>query len=297
MQATFGRVTCPEPAAELRPDLSAAFAQRLGIDTTRPLTLTEISNLMNNLRAGGEEIEGKHHHSAKQSVASVFGLDVKALPTVAQIENVLAGKRADGEAPRSESGNGPPLAEARVASALRKFKMSIGVPTTRDATTEEIARVAEGQIDVGEYRRQISATSPPVGFVDLTFSVDKSVSTSYALAPTEIERQTILAAVHGATADAMAYVESVLGVARSGAGGKGEPEPAELVWTGFQHYTARPAVDVVRTNAHGEVFTDTREVQRKPLIRIFTSTESSCRPCCRNRVALDRSTFPGWKAS
>jgi hypothetical protein len=46
---------------------------------------------------------------------------------------------------------------------------------------------------------------PPVGFVDLTFSADKSVNTCYGLAPTEAERAIILSAVHAATDDAMAH--------------------------------------------------------------------------------------------
>ena len=92
----------PEPAIYLKPDLTAAFAARLGIDRSRPLTLTEVAHLMNNHTASGGEIEGKVKHSAHQSVASVFGLDAKALPTVAEIENVLAGRRGDGATPREE---------------------------------------------------------------------------------------------------------------------------------------------------------------------------------------------------
>jgi hypothetical protein len=61
----------PEPAIYLKPDLTAAFAARLGIDRSRPLTLTGVANLMNNRTASGGEIEGKATHSAHQSVASV----------------------------------------------------------------------------------------------------------------------------------------------------------------------------------------------------------------------------------
>ena len=55
---------------------------------------------MNIRRADGSEIEGRKQHSAHQSVAEVFGLEGDALPTEAEIENVLAGRRADGTAPR-----------------------------------------------------------------------------------------------------------------------------------------------------------------------------------------------------
>ena len=145
-----------------------------------------------------------------------------------------------------------PRSEQRIASALRQFRTAIGVPEGRDATPEEIQRVADGRIDVVDYRNKITATAPPVGFVDLTFSADKSVSICYALAPTEAERAIILSAVHAATDDAMAYAEKVLGVARRGAGGLGEAQPAELAHIGFQHYTSRPATDIVRLDAQGE---------------------------------------------
>ena len=250
----------PETAVQIRADASPAMAKRLGIDTTRQLTLTEMANLMNNKRADGHAIEGKKKHSEHQSVASVFGLDKTELPTVVAIENVLSGKRADGEAPRANAGNGAPLPEMRIESSLRAFKAAIGVRGDRNATPEEIARVAEGKIDVADFLRQINATAPAVGYEDLTFSADKSVSICYALAPTAAERAIILAAVHGATDDAMAYAETVLGIGRRGAGGQGEAEKGEIFWIAVQHYTSRPAVDFVRLDADGQEFTDIREV-------------------------------------
>jgi hypothetical protein len=247
--------------AALRPDLSSAFAARLGIvDRSRPLTTAEIASLMNNRRADGGDIEGRKKHAAHRPVADVFGLDPRALPSVEAIENVLAGRRADGEAPRVGTANGEPLPAKVVQSSLRTFKAAIGVPTDRDVTPDQIARVATGQIDVPGYLKLINATTPPVAFVDLTFSADKSVSLSFALAPTEIERAIWLSIVQDATADAMAYAEERIAVARRGAGGSGAAERAELAWIGFQHYTSRPTVDVVRRDADGREFTDPREV-------------------------------------
>jgi len=164
-----------EPALGLRPDLSEEFANRLGIDTSRILTITEFASLMNNRTASGGEIEGPKKHAAHQSVASVFGLDEKAMPSAVAIENVLDGKRADSAEPRSEKGNQGPLSDEAVASALRKFRSAMGVPAEREVTQEEIARVAEGRIDRADYLKQINATSPPVGYVDITYSTDKSV--------------------------------------------------------------------------------------------------------------------------
>jgi hypothetical protein len=312
----------PEPEAlNLKADLSAQFAARLGIDQSRPLTVHDLAHLLNNQTTDGSEIEGKKKHSPHQSVASVFGLDSRGLPTMEQVKNVLAGRRADGEAPRdgwqlpetlsrsdelgvelnagrishsdaldelireaiekgpddldldkteatltkqlsdaagradlAESG-GNVLSAARVDSAVRAFKTSIGVPRDRDATPEEIQRVADGRIDVADYHRQITSTRPPTGFVDLTLSADKSVSVAYALAPTEAEREIILQAFQGGARDAMAYAETVLGFARRGAGGK-EIEPAELAHVAVQHYTSRPVVDVTRFDAQGKAFVE-----------------------------------------
>ena len=117
---------------------------------------------MNNQRADSGDIEGRKKHAAHRSVAEVFGLDPKALPSVAAIENVLAARRADGEAPRVGTGNGEPLPAKVVESSLRKFKAAIGVPADRDVTADQIARVVTGQIDVASYLKQINATTPPV---------------------------------------------------------------------------------------------------------------------------------------
>ncbi|HEX2817071.1 MAG TPA: hypothetical protein VHN39_11785, partial [Phenylobacterium sp.] len=138
--------------AELRPDLSPAFAGRLGIaDPSRPLITGEIASLMNNQRADGGNIEGRKKHSAHRAVAEVFGLDPRTLPSIEMIENVLAGRRADGDAPRAGTGNGERLSAKVVESSLRKFKAAIGVPADRETTADEIARVAMGRIDVAGY--------------------------------------------------------------------------------------------------------------------------------------------------
>jgi TrwC relaxase/AAA domain len=308
------------PDLALKADLSPEFAARLGIDRNVPLTVEALGNLLNNRTAGGEEIVGRKKHSPHQSVASVFGLDPKQLPTVAEIENVLAGRRADGDEPRDGWGlpdpmsrvaelgrdinagtishsealdslmrdaiakdpdididraeerltkvlakavdradiaasGGFPLKEARVESAVRAFKAAIGVPRDRDATPEEIQRVADGRIDVVDYQRRITATNPPTAFIDMTFSVDKSISVAYALAPTEAERAIILDAVRGAYSDGMAYAQEVLGWARRGAQGETE-ERAEMAYVAAQHFTTRPTVDVKRTDADGREFAE-----------------------------------------
>ena len=82
----------------------------------------------------GTPIEGRKKHSATRSVAEVFGLDPKRPPTAEAIHNVLAGRRADGETPRT--GSGKPLPAAIVEGARKRFKAALGVPTRREPTAE-----------------------------------------------------------------------------------------------------------------------------------------------------------------
>ncbi len=246
-------------SAKLRPDLDPAFARRLGISADRPLTVGEMANLMDNKTASGAAIEGKKKHSAHRSVAETFGLDLKAWPSVEAVQNVLAGKRVDGTQPVAANGTNPIPARV-VDSSVRKFKSAIGIPASRDATDEDVRRVADGRIDGHEYRKQIAATAPPIGYVDIVWSADKSVSVAFAVAPTEAESEIIRTIVEHATADAMAYLEGRLGVARRGAGGKGLAEPAKLAWVATQHLDARPTVDVVRYDAQNRPYSEERDV-------------------------------------
>ena len=260
-----GHLATGGTVAELRPDLSPALAARLGIaDSGRPLTQAGIANLLNATRLDGEAIAGRKKHSATTSVADVFGLDPKQPPSPEAIGNVLAGKRADGGAPQTKAGKALPA--AIVEGARKRFKAAIGVPALREATADEIAHLQNGHlangrlIDMADYRRQIHATRPPVGFVDMTFSADKSLSVAWALAPTESERATLLDIHRHAVADTMAYAEMHLGFASNRAAGLYAVEPGILGWISFQHYTARPAVDIERHDKQGRAFTDIREV-------------------------------------
>ena len=251
--------------AELRTDLSPAFAARLGIaNPDHPLTQAGIANLLNTTRVDGRAIAGRKQHSATRSVAEIFALDPKQPASAAAIPNVLAGRRADGGMPQTVAGKALPA--AIVEGARKRFKAAMGVPSHREATAEEIAHLENGRlatgrlIDMGDYRRQIHATRPPVGFVDMTFSADKSLSVAWALAPTQAERDALLDIHRHAVAATMAYAETHLGVARRGQGGGDGAEAGELAWISFQHYTARPAVDIERRDREGRAYTDIREV-------------------------------------
>lgn len=260
-----GHLALGGTVAELRPDLSPAFAARLGIaDPGRPLTASDIANLLNATRLDGGVIAGRKKHSATLSVAEVFGLDPKEPPSADAIRNVLAGRRADGGAPETPAGTALPAGV--VEGARKRFKAALGVPARREPSAEEIANLEEGRmatgrlIDAARYRGQIHGTRPPVGFVDLTFSADKSLSVAWALAPTAAERSALLDIHRQAVAATMAYAETQLGVARRGRGGRGGVEEGELAWISFQHYTARPAVDIERHDKEGRAYTDIREV-------------------------------------
>ena len=260
-----GHLAAGGTVAELRPDLSPALAARLGIaNPERPLTQAGIANLLNATRLDGGAIVGRKKHTATRSVAEVFDLDPKQPASPEAIRNVLAGRRADRGVPQTEAGKALP---AEIVEGTRKrFKAALGVPTHREATAAEIAQLENGHlatgrlIDMVDYRRQIHATRPPVGFVDMTFSADKSLSVAWVLAPTEAERAALLDIHRHAVADAMAYAETHLGVARRGQGGGEGVETGELGWISFQHYTARPAVDIEQRDKQGRAYTDIREV-------------------------------------
>ena len=251
--------------AELRRDIAPELATRLGITAPeRPLTQDGIANLLNARRLDGNAIAGRKKHSPTRSIAEVFALDPKHPPTAEAIGNVLAGKRADGGTPQSASGNALPA--ETVEGARKRFKAVIGLPAHREASPEELAHLANGKLatgrlfDAADYRRQIHATRPPVGFVDMTFSADKSLSVAWALAPTEAERAALLEIHRRAVAETMTYAETQLGFARKGQGGADGIEPGALGWISFQHYTARPAAEIERRDKEGRAYTDMREV-------------------------------------
>jgi len=83
---------------------------------------------------------------------------------------------------------------------------------------------------------------------------------AFALAPTEVERATILGIHERANADAMAFMEQNIGFATMGANGKDGVEPAKMAWISFQHFTARPTVDIAMTDKAGVEYTERREV-------------------------------------
>lgn len=103
----------------------------------------------------------------------------------------------------------------------------------------------------------LSATKSRIGYVDLCWSADKSVSWAWAFAPTEAERA-IIATAHRDAVDAMMrHVERELGRARKGKAGRDGFEPGRIGWVRFEHHASRPTVEVPRRDAAtGEGYTE-----------------------------------------
>jgi hypothetical protein len=251
--------------AELRRDLSPQMAERLGIpDVHRPLTKDGVAHLISAMRYDGSDIEGRTRRSPSLSVAEVFGLpafgpDV-APPRGRTVTNILAGRRADGATP--SDGNGNPLADTIVAGARKRFLAIYEVPAHREPTVEDAANIAEGKLARGlalstpDWRRLVNAKRERVTFLDLTFSADKSLSATWALAPTAAERALLLDIHRTAVAETMHYVEHSLGQVRRGDGGRHGIERGHIAWITFGHFTSRPTVDVERVDKEGRSYTD-----------------------------------------
>ena len=234
-----------------RRDMNPALARRLGIDTTRALTANDVANLLNGQRADGGDIEGKQKQAGTDGIGTIFGMDESRMPTPAELENVLAGRRVDGAAL-------PPEAAQR---AVRRFQAVLGAKQAdlTPAQREDIlsGRTATGgELTVKQYHERMDTSRARIGYVDLTFSAPKSVSVAWSFAPTEAERAMIHQAHHDAIGSVMQDIEAQIGRARLGAQGKDGWEPGSIGWVSFDHYTARPTVEVVRTDRSGQAYTE-----------------------------------------
>jgi hypothetical protein len=234
-----------------RRDMNPALAARLGINTTRSLTSTEVANLLNGQRAGGANIEGKQRQAGTEGVGTIFALDESRLPTREELAHVLAGRKADGAAVPSGLGD----------RAIRRFQAVLGAPHA-ELTGEQRQAILSGrtatggELTVRQYHERMDTSRSRIGYLDLTFSAPKSVSVAWAFAPTDAERAMIHQAHRDAVASVMQDVEHHLGRARKGAQGKEGWEPGSIGWMSFDHYTARPTVEVIKTDREGESYTE-----------------------------------------
>ena len=240
--------TLPEPRRDTHPRL----ATLLGLDPNRPPTLEEVANLLNGQRADGDDIAGKQKQRATVPLDAALGLDPKQAPTGEQAAHVLAGRRADGQALK-----GP---EAK--SARGRFLRLMGVDGGREPDAAQTANLLAGKradgtaVDLAAFERGVTASKARIGYIDLTFSADKSLSVAWAFAPTEAERNIIAQAHRDAVDSAVRYVAAEIGQVRKGKAGKGGVEAGHVAWLSFDHYASRPTVEVARTDEQGQPYTE-----------------------------------------
>jgi hypothetical protein len=267
--------------ARLRDDMSPAMAELMGFDRSRPVTKDEMANIFQGLRADGKPIEGKQIQSARLSVAEIFGItDLKTPPTGEPLENILAGKRVDGQVPYAKIGSFakrkndqyasdavPPeghelIPQRLIDGGIKRFLAAVYVPPGRKVTEAMLTRIRAGEaateglvVNPGEYGSAIAAKKQPISYIATILSMDKSGSIAWGLAPTEAEK-TLLHQIHvSAVAQAMAYVETQVGMMRKGKEGRLGTEKGEIPWIVYNHYTSRPVAEIAVKDANGQEYT------------------------------------------
>src|SRR5271166_1929651 len=239
--------------AEPRRDMDPRVARLLALDPNRAPSVEAIAQLLAGNRADGAQIPGKQVQRASESLAALMRLAPSILPGAAEIANILAGKRADGS----------DLTEERAAAIRARFLALYGFHAKREPTEAERTHLLAGRRADGSAPGRaallegLNSTRARIGYVDLCWSADKSVSLAWAFAPTDAERAIIAAAHRDAVDAAMRHVESELGRARKGKAGREGFEPGRISWIRFDHYASRPTVEVPRRDAAtGEAYTE-----------------------------------------
>ena len=152
--------------------------------------------------------------------------------------------------------------EAEGTAAIPRSDMApavaaaLGLDMGRTAKVSEVANLlqglrADGEAIEGRQSYKVGAGQDRVSYLDMTFSAPKSVSVAMALAPTEAERHIIVGAHRDAWMAAMAHLETIIAHARKGAAGSKGSVPGKLGWVSFDHYTARPTIQVPHTEDDG----------------------------------------------
>lgn len=243
--------------AEVRPDLDPRLAALLGLSPDRIPSQEEIANLLAGHRTDGNPIPGRQVQRENKSLADELGLRTDRLPLAGEAESVLAGYRAD---------SGEKLPEDSASHLQSRFLALYGVTghlngrkPSQEASRHVISgRRADGAaVRSGPLLDALTATRARIGYIDLCWSADKSVSLAWAMAPTDAERNLIASAHKEAVSQAMRYVESEIGRARKGKGGRDGFDAASLAWISFAHYTSRPTLEFARSNSvTGEPYTE-----------------------------------------
>jgi hypothetical protein len=144
---------------------------------------------------------------------------------------------------------------AIVAGAQQRLRTALGLPAEGDPTQEHLENIAARKMGNGErldldaYRRAITGEGARIGYVDLTFSASKAISVAWAMAKTPEEQALYIGIVERASDAAMTFMAAELGKARMRSGGETRFEQAEAAWFSYTHFTSRPAVETVLTDA------------------------------------------------
>ena len=173
------------------------------------------------------------------------------MPTRSELENVLAGRKVDGTALPAEAAR----KNIRRFQAVLGARQEVLTPEQREDILS--GRTATGgELTVKQYHERMDTSRARIGYVDLTFSAPKSVSVAWAFAPTGAERGMIHQAHHDAVGSVMQDIEAQIGRARKGKAGQEGWEPGSIAWVSFDHYTARPTIEVVKTDRSGQQYTE-----------------------------------------
>ena len=234
-----------------RRDMHPALARRLGIDPRRGLRPGEVAFLLNGQRADGGSIQGRAAQTASLPIAEVFGLDASRRPTCTELEHVLAGR----------TGTGVALSEKEAGRALRRLGLAFGAKSRvlSEGERENIlaGKSAGGQeLSDREYRVILETSKSRNGYIDLTFSAPKSVSVAWAFAPSSAERAILHQAHRDAIDSTMLAIEKEIGRASMGRSARLGYEAGNIGWVSFDHYAARPTVEIIRTDDLGQPFTE-----------------------------------------
>lgn len=235
------------PRADMNPHLAA----RLGINPSRGLTPSEVAFLLSGKRADGEVIQGQKKQSATIALSEIFGLDPLVRPTRVEIERILNGETAAGERLENDIAD----------KAVKRFIAAMGVQS-KEPTLAEREYILSGYKADGSlltdqaYKTIVEASKARIGYIDLTFSAPKSLSIAWAFSPTTAERAMLHRAHTDAIESVLNTVEAEIGRARKGMGGKDGAEAGSIGWVKFDHYAARPTVEVIKTNDKGDNTTE-----------------------------------------
>ena len=257
-----GRLAVAIENAASTPDLSSAtatprrdmhpfLARRLGIDPHRGLKPEEVACLLNGQRTDGGPVEGRVQRAPSLPLAQIFRLDAAQPPMRAELEHMLAGRKANGEA----------LAAEEAERAVRRLLAGLGVKD-KTLTPEQRAHIlagrdAEGrEVSARQYRTLLEAAKMRIGYIDLTFSAPKSLSIAWAFAPTKAEQAMLHQAHRDAIDSVMTAIEREIGRASLGDAAKRGYEAGSIGWVSFDHYAARPTVEIVREDEQGQPVTE-----------------------------------------